>query len=391
MKRTSKNKQQEIFEEAVGFYEQGLVTFKGQKEGVLHFEVDGKQVVIHEETEEVLHCDCKDCTPYADCVHAVAALMYLGELQAEDEEEEDQEFVDPEIIDLVDETDYEFVKQFACAILHDSPELLEMFKQMRAERDEQLEDIAGTSFMHTLRVLFARYSNMDNGYYNVDGLLDDLDAIVDEEARDLQTEEQMISILDMMSVVHIYLQALDENYMERINMSYNHMLDYVRKFSRKLKGEDKDQLFAQLKEIVSEYMFGAYTHLAEDVFVEEFSEAKYLEDKIDVCYEKLNERNFLDDGEMSDLLYSRWMSSIVTLFLQAGHSLEYIKDRIEDEYDEVAARAILIEVGKYQKEYTFVREVLNDSMKLDQAHPYLVKKYEKELVKIKKMTETHLN
>ncbi|MDH6368032.1 MULTISPECIES: hypothetical protein [unclassified Breznakia] len=380
--------QNKIIEDAIRMYDAGLVVLQEKEEDTYKFIVDGQNVVVNSFTEEILHCDCGACTPYADCVHAIAALLWIGD---QENDELDNLEVDYDIIELVESTDYEFVKQFACAVLHDNPSLVEMFKAIRDERDELLDEIENTSFMNTLDLLFKRYRNSDDTYYNVDGLLDDLDAIVDEEAKSLIEDEQMSSVLDMARIVHMFLVSIDEAYMERVGMSYDHLLGYVGKFSRKLPAREKDDVFTALKEIVVEYGFGTYTYVAEDVFIEEFSDVKYLKEKIDVCFEKIHESAMLDDKDMNDMLYSRWMSNIVGLYLQAGYGLEDIQEKVKDEYNNTMTRAILIEAGKKTKAYPFVKQVLMDSITLDQQHSYLVKKYEKELERINKLNGTQLN
>lgn len=350
-----------ILERGREYFELGLVKKVEVKDKITRAIVDGSKeykVEINDTRHGLkLSCDC----PYADtgeyCKHLAAVLFYLDE---KEKEVQMQDQID-ELIDLIDEADPSFIKDFLLDVLIKDEILLYQFKSL-VQEDINPDDIK--RYKNYIDSIFYKYTD-DYDYIDYDNAMDfvsDLDGAL-KNIEEMVDNEQLEQAFELNNYIFIRLGnqdmddsdgGLSELAEACVNIWYGILNKCSLQFKRKIFKWFVDHMDGSILDYLEDYIG--------EILFEEFSEEEFLKEKLIFINNKIEEYTDKDDPNKSNYRLGNFVLEYVLNLEKLNVDQKEIDKYCKENLDFKGVREYYIDSLIKRQEYEEAIKLLNESV-----------------------------
>ncbi len=390
--------QPHILERGRRYYCEGAVrnlkisanTLKAEVIGTHEYEVE----IVLDDKEDVVDMYC--CCPYAEegwtCKHMAAVLFEWteGKKQYESLEHIDQHEIlfmkaytqdavkkkKEAIQHLIENADIGMVKSYLTSILFENEKLLSRFYHMVSVNSEEIDM---KYYIKKIDEIEKHYLGIDEfiSYDEVRRFILELEEIYRKDVRHMIENEQYMMAFELINYIFTLvgnadMDDSDGSTAEIAEQTYELWLELLEKVNIK----EKQEMFQWFTTHLNGSMMDYFEEYIEDIIMEEFTENKYLLQKLDFTEEMIKKVDKESDWSRNYYI-EKWAIYHLNLMETRNCSREEIQAYCKKYWATSAIRKYYIDLCMEEKEYDLALKALEESMSLDRGYAGLLAEYSK--------------
>lgn len=340
-----------------------------------------------------MYCSCPYASDGRNCKH-MAAVLYEWSENDIDEDEEMKTAVNTDLFapaytinaykkklvaveKLVAGAEENEVRSFLVSVLAGDEKLLLRFHNM-VNKQVTKEDI--NNYIRQVDVIADQYLGREHfiSYYEADGLISELEDIIDEDVRRMIDNDNYLSAFEVMNYIFVLIGDVDMDDSDGCTgMLADRIYQLWLELLVKVSPEDKKKMFnwftAHLDGSVIDYL----EEYIEQIIMGEFEEKEYEQAKLDFIEDMIKKTEKKDSDWSRDYGVGKWAIRYLGMLEEKNASQQQIEEVCKKYWDNSSVRRYYIDMYMKKKEYDHVLRILDESILLYKQYRGLVSEYSK--------------